>query len=316
MTATLILRTWPGWITRSRRVSETSKFCRSRFWFELRWCCSGVAADVAVRQVARHRHARRRPLRALGALLGLGADRHPALGVDGALGDGLAVHVGVDVDLDDRPALARRAPRAAAGCWRAASRRGSFGLPAPPFSASSLPASTTPRAESITATASGATPGHRRGHQVADRLGLAAVELAARHRHGDRGRAGRGAGERLRDRVRQVDAGGAHVRRAGDGAGELALLGAPVGGVEHLAGGAEAREVVEDLVAGRPAGRQPLGGQRHADRGRARRGRPGSSCRRPRRRRPRPRARRPPRRRRRSRDRSRASPSTARSRPG
>ena len=40
-------------------------------------------------------------LAVLGALLGLRADRHAALGVDDALGDGLAVHVGIDVDLDD-----------------------------------------------------------------------------------------------------------------------------------------------------------------------------------------------------------------------
>jgi hypothetical protein len=62
-----------------------------------------------------------------------------------------------------------------------------------------------------------------------------------------------------------VDAGGAHVRRAGDGAGELALLGAPIGGIEHLARRAEPRQVVEDLVAGRAAGRQALGGERHPD---------------------------------------------------
>ena len=102
ITATLMRRTWPGRITRSRRVSETSKFCRSRLWLD----CAAAArrrlpSTSPSGRLLGHGDAGGAALRVLGALLGLGADRHPALGVDHPLGDGLAVHVGVDVDLDD-----------------------------------------------------------------------------------------------------------------------------------------------------------------------------------------------------------------------
>jgi flagellar protein FliL len=107
--------------------------------------------------------------------------------------------------------------------------------------------------------------GHGGGHEKADRLGLRRLERAARHGHGHRCRARRRAAEGLADRVREMNPRRAHVRRGGNGTGKFAFLRPPVGGVEHLAGGPETREPVEQLVARRAACRQALGGQRHAD---------------------------------------------------
>ena len=263
MTATLMRRTWPGAMMRSRRVSETSKFCRSRL-------------SVAVRE-----------------LLPASPDTSPSGRFDATVTPGL-VPLALSLDSSTSEEIATRlsgsmvrsetvslsiavstltSTMARPGPTRASSSRSMLALsvasrsvaPPGPLSGSSSPARTMPLRRVDHRHRLRRDAGDRRGDEVADRLGLAAVELAAGHGDGDRGRAGGGARERLADRVGEVDAGGADVRGAGDGAGELALLGAPVGGVEHLAGGAEAGQAVEDLVAGRAAGRQAPAGELHAD---------------------------------------------------
>jgi hypothetical protein len=54
---------------------------------------------------------------------------------------------------------------------------------------------------------------------------------------------------------------GAHVGERADGAGELALEGAPQTDVGEEIGGAERARLIEDLVADRAAARQALLGE-------------------------------------------------------
>ena len=264
MTATLIRRTWPGWTMRSRRVSETSKFCRSRLWVDDRVLSLGSPPTSPSGRLL----ATVTPGEVPCAFSELSSTSEEiATRLSGSIVRSVMVWLSIS-------ASTLTSTIALPGPTRASSRRWIF---ARSVSARSLAPASPPEAGFRLAGEDDAArrvdhrhrlrrhARHRRGDEVADRLGLAAGELAARHGDRDRGGARGRARERLRHRVREVDAGGAHVRRAGDGAGELALLGAPVGGVEHLARRAEPRQVVEDLVAGGAAGRQPLGRERHPD---------------------------------------------------
>jgi hypothetical protein len=224
-----------------------------------------AALDIAVGQVRGNRHPGAGARLVLAALLDLGGDRDAALRVDHALDDGLRLHVRLDVHLHDRPAGpdARLEQALDALLQRLGPRLGLQG------GIDRLRVALAAREDHAARRVDhrnrlGRQARHRRRHEIADRLGLGRVEAAAGHGDGDRGRGRRGALEGLGRRVRDVHPRGADVRRRGDGAGEFPLLGAPVGRVEHLARRAEAREAVEELVARRPARRQPLGGKGHA----------------------------------------------------
>ncbi len=105
--------------------------------------------------------------------------------------------------------------------------------------------------------------GDRRGDELADRLGAAAVVggLGAHH-HGGGGRL-LVAPERAALGQHDVDARGAHALHALDRAGDLALEGADPGHLLHERGHAERAEVVEQLVARLRALRQALLGEQH-----------------------------------------------------
>ena len=156
MTATLMRRTWPGAMMRSRRVSETSKFCRSRL-------------SVAVRE-----------------LLPASPDTSPSGRFDATVTPGL-VPLALSLNSSTSEEIATRlsgsmvrsetvslsiavstltSTMARPGPTRASSSRSMLALsvasrsvaPPGPLSGSSSPARTMPFAESITATASGAMP--------------------------------------------------------------------------------------------------------------------------------------------------------------
>ena len=64
--------------------------------------------------------------------------------------------------------------------------------------------------------------------------------------------------ERIAGRVGNVDAGGRELAVRHDRARKLTLLRAPIGGIEHLGGGAESAERIQKFIALRAVLRQAL----------------------------------------------------------
>ncbi len=266
MTATLTLRMAPGTITRSRRVSETSKFCRSLLWFAERWLLSPSAPTSPSGRLLATVTPGALP-EAFSVLCSV--SELIATRLSGSMMRSVIVWLSISASTLTSTMALPCPTRALSRRWkrllaRIASAR-ALGLAAPPVSGVLLAGEDHPGGGVDDRHRVGRDAGDGGGDEVADRLRLAARQRPARHGDGDRGRACGRAGEGLRHRVGEMHPRRAHVGRAGDGAGKLALLGAPVGGVEHLALRAEPREPVENLVAGRPARRQVLGGELHPD---------------------------------------------------
>ena len=102
--------------------------------------------------------------------------------------------------------------------------------------------------------------------EVTDCGGLFRGQLATRHGDRDRrGWASISARERPPCGYCDVHAGRAHAWRRQDGPRKLTLLGTPIGGIEHIRGGAEAGQFVQQLVTGLALARQPFACERETD---------------------------------------------------
>ena len=156
ITATLTRRTWPGAMIFSRRVSETSKFWRSRLWVALREL---PPASPETSPSGRFEATVTPGLVPLALSLDSSTSEEIATRLSGSMVRSVTVSLSIAESMLTST-MARPGPT------RASSRRSMLARsvasrslpPAPPASGSSLPASTTPLAESITATASGAMP--------------------------------------------------------------------------------------------------------------------------------------------------------------
>ncbi len=106
--------------------------------------------------------------------------------------------------------------------------------------------------------------GHGRGHQIADGPHLIRRQIppAQADQHGGGGFA-RSSGEHLATRHGDVDAGGGDAAHRHDGAGQFALQGALFVQLLLEFGLAQDRLIVEDFVADRAGGHEPLFGDQH-----------------------------------------------------